>query len=180
MEREKKSSFRLEPVYETLALKRLCLAAFMQMTFPGVACIYYGDEIGMQGLEDPFNRKPFTWRNVDVDLLEFYKNLAAVRSGSDCLRFGEIDVLYAKDDVFVYSRHTEDAKYCQGFDMAICVVNRAGETRCAEIKLRHPALCDLFDLFSEKVICKGADTIRLEVEGFGTGLYLCKKEFGNK
>lgn len=40
------------------------MVSLLQMTFPGVPCIYYGDEAGCQGFEDPFNRGtyPWTWK----------------------------------------------------------------------------------------------------------------------
>lgn len=50
------------------------LAVLTQMTFEGVPYIYYGDEAGLFGGNDPENRKTYPWKNEDLDTLNFYKN----------------------------------------------------------------------------------------------------------
>ncbi|MBQ3437202.1 MAG: glycoside hydrolase family 13 protein, partial [Fusobacterium sp.] len=55
-------------------------ASFLQFTLPGIPSIYYGDEIGMQGLKDPFNRQCFELEKADMDLLEHYKELSNFRN----------------------------------------------------------------------------------------------------
>lgn len=59
--------------------EKLKLASAIQFFLPGVPSIYYGDEIGMQGFEDPLNRRPFTWEHIDLDLLDHYKMLGEIR-----------------------------------------------------------------------------------------------------
>lgn len=125
---EKKSGFRLEAKAETLAIKRLKLAAFLQMTFAGVPCIYYGDEIGMQGLSDPFNRMPFTWRCIDNELLDYYREVTALRNKMDCLRCGSFETVFAKGGVFAYIRKIEKGQDVFGNSAQngciLCAVNR--------------------------------------------------------
>lgn len=65
-------------------------AAFMQFILPGCPCIYYGDEIAMQGFEDPFNRKYFQWDNINEDLLGFYKKLAKLKKSNVALQRGNV------------------------------------------------------------------------------------------
>lgn len=130
MSRDEKAAARLSAPQETLALRRVRLISFLQMTFFGVPCIYYGDEIGMQGLSDPHNRMPYTWRSVDPELREHYKKLAAFRNGCPALRTGGFKTLHAQGDVFVYARYVKDGKDALGNDaendMIICAVNRSG------------------------------------------------------
>lgn len=113
---------------ETLALKRLRLAVFWQMTIMGVPCIYYGDEIGMQGLSDPFNRLPFSWRCVDTELLEYYKKMTALRNSMPCLRTGDYRQIFAKDGVFAYIRYIDNQTDALGNkadnQLALCIINR--------------------------------------------------------
>ena len=59
----------------------LKMAAVLQFTLPGVACIYYGDEAGMEGYQDPFCRRCFPWDNIDTELHDFYKKLGNIRAG---------------------------------------------------------------------------------------------------
>ncbi|MDY4419378.1 glycoside hydrolase family 13 protein, partial [Parafannyhessea umbonata] len=55
-------AFRLDKDHTNLAVSRLWVAALLQMTLPGVPSIYYGDEAGLQGYGDPYNRAAFPWR----------------------------------------------------------------------------------------------------------------------
>ena len=84
-------------------VKLLKVISVMQYTLPGVPCIYYGDEIGMQGYRDPFNRRFFEWENKNEELLKHYEFLAGVRKNS-VLKDGDFKVLYAKDGLIVYER----------------------------------------------------------------------------
>lgn len=135
MSRNEKASARLSAPQETIAIKRVKLISFMQMTFFGAPCIYYGDEIGMQGLSDPHNRMPYTWRNVDPDLSEHYKRLAKMRNASPALRTGGFKTLFAKDGAYVYERYIRDGADALGSpaknESFVCAVNR-GQT---EVKI---------------------------------------------
>lgn len=55
------------------------MAAFLQFTLPGIPSIYYGEEIGMEGFRDPFNRQCFCLESGDRDLLEYYIQLTEFR-----------------------------------------------------------------------------------------------------
>lgn len=76
--REDKAAATVKNRAETVKLVKL--AAALQYTLPGVPCVYYGDEAGMEGFEDPFNRRCYPWGNVDKDLIKWYKKLGAVRA----------------------------------------------------------------------------------------------------
>lgn len=79
VEKTQKAGYTLsEEEYET-GKRRLKAAAFLQFTLPGVPCIYYGDEAGLTGFEDPFNRGCYPWGREDIDLLTFFKALSAFR-----------------------------------------------------------------------------------------------------
>lgn len=84
--------------------QRLLMAATIQYMFPGSPCIYYGDEIGMQGFEDPFNRRYYSWDKIDNDILEFYKILGEIKCSNKAMQNGCFRVLYAKDDILVVAR----------------------------------------------------------------------------
>ncbi|MCL2300897.1 MAG: alpha-amylase family glycosyl hydrolase, partial [Firmicutes bacterium] len=62
------------------ALSRLKLCAALQYTLPGNPCVYYGDEAGLQGEKDPFNRACYPWGREDEDLLGWYRALGALRA----------------------------------------------------------------------------------------------------
>ncbi len=73
------SVFRLSPPQMERAKARLKIAWALLATFPGIPCIYYGDEAGMEGGRDPFNRMPFIWGREDADLTAFYRKIGAIR-----------------------------------------------------------------------------------------------------
>lgn len=79
---------------------RLKLAVLFQLTYMGAPCIYYGDEIGMDGGDDPGCRKPMIWeeKHQDLELLEFYKNVIELRKDHKALQDGTFKFLSAKKD----------------------------------------------------------------------------------
>ncbi|MDR3121859.1 MAG: glycoside hydrolase family 13 protein [Clostridiales bacterium] len=87
-----------------LGLRRLRLMALVQMTFPGVPCVYYGDEAGMTGFEDPLNRGAFPWDGIDAELFSWYKRVIALRNAFAALRTGAFLPIRATEDVYVYAR----------------------------------------------------------------------------
>lgn len=84
----------------------LKLAWLLLFTYPGAPCVYYGDEIGLDGGHDPDCRKSFPWDESrwDRDLLAYLKTCAAMRKLHPALRRGDYRTLYAADDVYVFAR----------------------------------------------------------------------------
>ena len=95
------------------AKQRLRLAAFFQMTYPGSPAIYYGDEVGVTGGEDPYNRAPYPWADKggkpDLDLLADFKSLIKMRNAHPVLRHGSIEApLVLDENVIVLLRQIGD------------------------------------------------------------------------
>jgi neopullulanase len=85
----------------------LKLCVLFQMTMPGAPCIYYGDEIGMNGGHEPHSRAAFPWQNEnqwDTDLRQFYRNAIALRHRYTCLRSGDYRSLHAGKGIFAFGR----------------------------------------------------------------------------
>ena len=72
-------------------------AAFLQFTLPGAPCIYYGDEAGMTGYRDPFNRAFYPWGEEDVNLQAFYRALARLKRENPALKTGRVEVITASN-----------------------------------------------------------------------------------
>lgn len=140
---------RLSSGMEELATHRLMCAMFIQMTYVGVPSIYYGDEVGMQGGRDPFNREPFPWRSVDAELIAYTCMLGELRNRLDVLKSGFYKTLYAEGDVFVYARYFENKKdvFGKSFDneLAICAVNRSFEEKTITLDLSEFSFDKLYD-----------------------------------
>lgn len=61
------------------AKKKLYLASVLQFTLPGIPSIFYGDEAGLQGFDDPINRRPYPWGSEDEEILAHYRKLGRIR-----------------------------------------------------------------------------------------------------
>lgn len=99
-------AFNLLDSHDTPRLLTLCggnkakmkLASVIQFTFAGAPCIYYGDEIGMEGGNDPDCRRCMEWdpAKQDRDLFDHYRALIKLRLNHPALRTGEFRVRFAK------------------------------------------------------------------------------------
>ncbi len=95
----------LSIVGSDISALRLC--ALFQMTMPGAPCIYYGDEIGMAGGNDPACREAFPWQtpaNWNNQLLAFYRQVTALRHSQPVLRTGNFQALHGKDEIYAFQR----------------------------------------------------------------------------
>jgi len=115
-----------------LALMRIAL--IIQMGYIGSPCIYYGDEIGMQGYRDPFNRRTYPWDRLEAsqeEQLEFYREATGLRRKYPVLRTGAYRTLFAKNDVYIFERFlTPDSldffgDACAGPRRVVIAVNRS-------------------------------------------------------
>jgi glycosidase len=115
------------------AKQRLKLAMFFQMTFPGAPAVYYGDEVGVTGGDDPYNRAPYPWTDrggrPDTELLAEVKRLIKLRNDNPVLRRGSIEApLLLDEHVIVLGRQLDDK-------VAISATNNAEQPRTVTIEL---------------------------------------------
>jgi glycosidase len=142
------------------------LIAGMQMTMPGAPMIYYGDEVGMWGGDDPDCRKPMVWKDMkyeteitdplgkdrkpdpvffDSDLFNWYKKIISIRKHNRVLSEGDLDFFYINntDKVLGYSRS-------DGSDIIFVLINNNSENKTVSVKyetriLKSNVLSDLID-----------------------------------
>lgn len=111
------SEQKLSPQQYENGVKRLKLAALLQFCLPGVPCVYYGDEAGMEGYRDPFNRGPYPWGKENKDLLCWYQQLGELRKKATPLKEGGFEAVRGSDNVICFIRSEKDTHL-------ICAVNR--------------------------------------------------------
>ena len=118
--REEKAKRHLSRAQYMLAQERLLMASFLQYTLPGIPSLYYGDEAGVEGYKDPFNRRTYPWGREDKDLLEHFKRLGRLRKETEPLRLGDIQFFQSGDQKLGFSR-SFDGKQVRIY------VNRSGD-----------------------------------------------------
>lgn len=115
---EECAAFRLDEGHASLAMSRLWLTVLLQMTLPGVPCVYYGDERGMEGFRDPYNRAAFPWDGGRMDCATVFRNAIAVRKALPVLTTGDFEPFADGEDVFGFWRRGEDGE-------CVCVLANA-------------------------------------------------------
>ncbi|MEG2625608.1 MAG: glycoside hydrolase family 13 protein [Christensenella sp.] len=149
MTREQQAHFVVTKEQDDEGARLQKLAAGIQFTIPGMPCVYYGDEVGMHGLLDPFNRG--TYHVYDEDMRQYYKELAALRQKTDALKTGNC-VFYAQGEdtigILRYCIDGEDAFSNPAADgIYLTLVNRSNEPHSIAI-----------DLFANEELAQGKHT----------------------
>lgn len=102
--KEERASYRLSPEERQLGLARLRLAALILFTFPGSPTVYYGDEAGMEGWEDPFNRAGYPWGREDTELKAWFARLARLRQDRPALQSGQLHWRWTSGPILAFAR----------------------------------------------------------------------------
>ena len=113
--REAQASRRLSRNQFEVARERLLMASFLQYTLPGSPSLYYGDEAGMEGYKDPFNRRTYPWGRENTEFLQHFRRLGQLRKAHAALRLGDVTFLEAGDRHVAFARHYENSTlriYC--------------------------------------------------------------------
>lgn len=86
------------------ATEKLKIASLIQFVLPGVPCVYYGDEAGLFGHEDPFCRKCYPWGRENGELIEHYKILGRLRQDYASIFRGEAEDISPNEKIFAFRR----------------------------------------------------------------------------
>lgn len=120
-DKDQRASFRLSPAQRKKGLALVRLAALLLFTFPGAPTIYYGDEAGMEGCEDPFNRGAYPWGKEDLALKSHFTLLGTLRRQRPSLQRGSIRWLYTSGPLLAFARELPDQR-------TVTVVNASAES----------------------------------------------------
>ncbi len=102
--KEEKSKFRLSPEERRRGLALVRLAAMILFAFPGSPTVYYGDECGMEGWEDPFNRGTYPWGHQENELQRHFAALGHIRRERVSLQRGDLHWLYTTGPILAFAR----------------------------------------------------------------------------
>lgn len=137
MTREEEASLVLEEEQLKSGRARFKLAGALQFTIPGTPSIYYGDEQGMQGLKDPFNRAPFVKK--DPALAGFFSELSLLRKKSAALSRGGVSFAALDQDTIGILRYIADGRDAFGApaqdEYVLTIINRSDRAFSAVLDL---------------------------------------------
>lgn len=114
--------------------KRVELASLIQFALPGAPTVYYGDEVGLTGADDPDDRRTYPWDDLggtpDYSLRDHYHAVMAARKATPALRTGDFRILVADDDheTIAFGRKT-------GTQAALLLLNRSQQQQTINVPL---------------------------------------------
>ena len=128
---------RLTDNERSLAVSRYWVASLIQMCMPGVPSIYYGDEAGLEGYRDPYNRATYPWGAENRDCFNITRNAIALRKTLPVLVSGDFEPFALNDDVFGFWRTNGDE--------CVCVLANASleSSHAVRIPARGPQVVDV-------------------------------------
>ena len=156
--REAQSAFTLTHEQRAAGLARLRVAAAVLFTFPGSPTVYYGDEAGMEGAADPFNRGTYPWGWENHELLAWFRTLGQLRKNRPSLRRGSFRWLCAEGTLLAYLREG-------GLQATATLVNAGPEERA--VPLPYDGFRDL--VTGEELPCDAAAVPPYSVRLLGRG-----------
>ena len=113
------SKKKMGDIERGIAKRRLKMAYTILATVPGIPTIFYGDEAGLEGYHDPFNRLPYPWGKEDYRLINHYKKLGEFRKENDVYKRGRFSLSYIDQDLLIFKRFDKTNSY-------VTVVNNTG------------------------------------------------------
>ncbi|MEO7663687.1 MAG: alpha-amylase family glycosyl hydrolase, partial [Candidatus Limnocylindrales bacterium] len=110
-----------------VANAKLKIVSAIQLTWPGIADIYYGDEVGLTGHDDPDDRRPYPWANIG-GIRDWYRTLGTARAAHESLRSGDLEFILADDaaGTLGYVRRTDN-------EASVVALNIGSEDRTLDL-----------------------------------------------
>ena len=150
-----RAAARLSPAGYELARRRLMVGAMLLYAFPGSPTLYYGDEAGVQGYEDPLNRRTYPWGQEDERLLAWYRKLGALRCSRPSLQQGGISYPLAAGGGLAVRR-------CCGSEVTVAVMNAGAES--LEVRLPWSGTIATDAMTGQQFLTEGG-VLRLSLPG---------------
>ncbi|UHA74964.1 alpha-glycosidase [Paenibacillus sp. 481] len=145
--------------------RRMKLATLFQFTHPGVPCVYYGNEIGIEGEGDPDCRRCMEWdeEKQDRELFNFYRDVIALRRKHAALRSVGIRFLQAEagSRVLMYERWSESG------ERFLIALNAAAKSTVLRTELPLDGKAWRTELASDASIASVGDALTIQLEAYG-------------
>ena len=149
------ATLRMDNGRRSYAVNKLMIAYTILATVPGIPTVFYGDEAGLEGYGDPFNRMPYPWGKEEQRLIRHYRAIGEIRNNNDVYKEGDFKLLHLDDKLLIFSR-------TDGKDSYVTIVNNSD-------KALHLSFSDN----AEELICKKQRNI-FTLSSFSADIYKIK------
>ena len=133
--RTERAHYRMSPEERDKGIRLLQAGAVLLYAFPGSPTVFYGDEAGMEGWEDPFNRGTYPWGREDPVLQRRFALLGRLRRERLSLQTGDLRWLHAQGPVLAFARDGEG-------ETTVAAVNAGPEAVCLDLPWSAPLAVD--------------------------------------
>ncbi|MCA0937846.1 maltodextrin glucosidase [Vibrio alginolyticus] len=148
--------------------KRMRIALTLLMTYVGTPCVYYGDEVGLEGGLDPDNRRCFPWQSTEnMQWLDSYQRWIAIRKQFRSLQSGSFQWLYCEEGVLAYARQLGD-------EAVVIAINMKGDAIRTDLPLWQLGLNvkHLTDLLEPSKPINYKNNLSVDIEGLSSKVWL--------
>lgn len=174
------SALSLDSSQLALAKERLKMLSALQYVMPGVPCIYYGDEAGIQGSKDPDNRRTFPWGKEDPDLLYHYRMLGLLYHSHCALKDGDFEISERDGCLFVIRSNKNE--------VILTVINPTGEQKTFSepfktlfsSQYRNRRFVYGLELLTSEEVCITETSLEFQAEPVSARIILLKEEAPEK
>ncbi len=125
--------FRMSKEDYALAKKRLISAYTVIAALPGIPMVYYGDEAGMEGFSDPFNRRTYPWGDQDNEILSHYRKIGKIRRGNTELSNGEFSLLLLNSELLIFQRKRGRARLITVYNNSLSEIKISFSRKVSDI-----------------------------------------------
>ena len=150
--RDKRAAHELSQEERMIGVLRERMMLRMIVSVPGMPCVYYADEAGMEGCADPFCRRTYPWGNEDKQLLAYYRGMIAMRNSNQVLRTGECRYIAPCNAVLGVIRSIEGGSDALGGKAedacAVTLINRS--SRAVTVYLTCQELMGAKEILSDR------------------------------
>lgn len=130
---EELARMRMSEKERARAIKLLKMLYTVIATLPGLPMVYYGDEVGLEGYKDPFNRMPYPYGKEDMRLLRHYQTIGELRKKQSVYKNGDFQLLHLCESILAFARRTRTNSYITVMNQGITPLHISFEQEAGEL-----------------------------------------------